>query len=392
MNLIDAGVLALLVIGLISGARAGFLGPVLGLVGAAIGFGLALLLATLFSDQLAVIEQPMRAIVTLVGLGAFVIVGEAVGAAGGTTMSHSLWKSGLRPLDAVGGAVVGVAHVALLVWLIGGMLAAGMAPSLASAARESVALRIAGERLPPPTIVAGQLIALLDTTGLPPLFAGFEPAPAPPVDLPPDAESSGAGASRRSPAPRASRARAAARARWSGAASSSPRRTWSPTRTSSPAATTRPSRSVARSTTPSWSPSIPTPTSPSLSVPDARAPALQLSETAPTRGTTGVALGYPGGGDLTTTPAGVTAAFRAGGPNIYGDGLNERSVVEMTAQIRRGNSGGPLVIAPGVVGGVVFGASRAAPDVGYAIGSDQALELLGPAIGSATAVDTGACL
>ena len=64
----------------------------------------------------------------------------------------------------------------------------------------------------------------------------------------------------------------------------------------------------------------------------------------------------------------------------------------MTAQIRRGNSGGPLVIAPGVVGGVVFGASRAAPDVGYAIGSDQALELLGPAIGSATAVDTGACL
>ena len=188
MNLIDAGVLALLVIGLISGARAGFLGPVLGLVGAAIGFGLALLLATVFSDQLAVIEQPMRAIVTMVGLGAFVIVGEAVGAAGGTTMSHSLWKSGLRPLDAVGGAVVGVAHVALLVWLIGGMLAAGMAPSLASAARESVALRIAGERLPPPTIVAGQLIALLDTTGLPPLFAGFEPAPAPPVDLPADAE------------------------------------------------------------------------------------------------------------------------------------------------------------------------------------------------------------
>ena len=105
MNLIDAGVLALLVIGLISGARAGFLGPVLGLVGAAGGFGLALLLATLFRDQLAVIEQPMRAITTLVGLGAFVIVGEAVGAAAGTTMSHSLWKSGLRPLDAVGGAV-----------------------------------------------------------------------------------------------------------------------------------------------------------------------------------------------------------------------------------------------------------------------------------------------
>ena len=391
MNLIDAGVLVLVVIGLISGARAGFLGPVLGLVGAAIGFGLALLLATVFSDQLAVIEQPMRAVATLVGLGAFVIVGEAVGAAGGTTMSHSLWKSGLRPLDAVGGAVVGVAHVALLVWLIGGMLAAGMAPSLASAARESVALRIAGERLPAPTIVAGQLIALLDTTGLPPLFAGFEPAPAPPVDLPPDAESRALAESAI-----ASTARIASTGCGEGQVVGSGFFV-SPTDVVTNAhvvaggddTTVTIGGAVHHAFVVAFDPDTDLAL---LSVPDARAPALQLSETAPTRGTTGVALGYPGGGDLTTTPAAVTAAFRAGGPNIYGDGLNERSVVEMTAQIRRGNSGGPLVIAPGVVGGVVFGASRTAPEVGYAIGSDQALELLGPAIGSATAVDTGACL
>ena len=129
-----------------------------------------------------------------------------------------------------------------------------------------------------------------------------------------------------------------------------------------------------------------------LRVATARARALRLSDSAPARGTTGVALGYPGGGDLTVTPAAVTAAFNAGGPDIYGDGISERSVVEMTAQIRPGNSGGPLVIAPGVVGGVVFGASRAAPDVGYAIGADQALERLGPAIGSTTPVGTGACL
>ncbi len=188
MNIIDAGVLVLLLIGLISGARAGFLGPVLGLVGAAIGFALALVLAGLFRDQLATIEQPMRAVTTLVALGAFVVAGEALGAAGGTMMSLHLWKSGLRPLDAVGGALVGAAHVALLVWLLGGMLAIGMAPSLSAAARDSLTLRIVAERLPSPTVVAGRLLAQLDTTGLPPLFAGFEPAPAPPVELPADAE------------------------------------------------------------------------------------------------------------------------------------------------------------------------------------------------------------
>ncbi|MFN2419424.1 MAG: trypsin-like peptidase domain-containing protein, partial [Candidatus Limnocylindria bacterium] len=129
-----------------------------------------------------------------------------------------------------------------------------------------------------------------------------------------------------------------------------------------------------------------------LSVPGAGAPALTLSAMAPARATTGVALGHPGGGALTVTPAAVTAAYRAGGPNIYGDGITDRSVVEMTADIRRGNSGGPLVTAPGVVGGVVFGASLATPEVGYAIGADQALERLGPALGSTSAVGTGACL
>src|SRR5688572_4393622 len=130
MNLFDAGVLLLLLLGLVSGARAGFLGPVLGLVGAAIGFGLALLLASLFRDQLASIEQPVRAIATLLGLGAFVVLGEASGAAIGASMSFSLRRSALRPFDAVGGAFVGVAHVLLLVWLVAGMLAAGMAPTL----------------------------------------------------------------------------------------------------------------------------------------------------------------------------------------------------------------------------------------------------------------------
>jgi S1-C subfamily serine protease len=67
-------------------------------------------------------------------------------------------------------------------------------------------------------------------------------------------------------------------------------------------------------------------------------------------------------------------------------------VVEMRAAIQRGNSGGPLMVAPGAVGGVVFGASRIAPTVGYAIGSDEAVERIGPSIGSTAAVDTGACL
>ncbi|MGH2381256.1 MAG: MarP family serine protease [Candidatus Limnocylindria bacterium] len=391
MNLIDAGVLVLFLIGMIAGARAGFLGPVLGLIGAAIGLGLAILLATLFREQLAVIEQPLRALATLVMLGAFVLVGEATGAAVGASMSHGIRSIGLRPLDALGGAVVGVAHVVVLVWLIGGMLAVGMAPALGSVARDSTALRLASERLPAPTVVAGRLLALLDTTDLPPLFAGFEPTPAPPVDLPADAEARALAESAL-----ASTARITTSGCGAGLSvgsgffvSTTNVVTNAHVVAGGSETTVTIGGAVHAATVVAFDADADLAL---LSVPDAAAPPLQLSSTAPARATTGVALGYPGGGDLIVTPAAVTAAYRAGGPNIYGDGIAERSVVEMTAQIRRGNSGGPLVIAPGVVGGVVFGASRTAPQVGYAIGSDQALERLGTFIGSTTAVGTGACL
>ena len=193
MNVLDILVLVLLALGVVAGARAGFFGPVLGLVGAVGGFALALFLATILREPLAQIEQPMRALVTLLGLGAFVISGEAVGAAIGATMSREIRGSPLRPLDAFGGAAVGAAHVVLLVWLFGGMLAAGMAPNLAPLARDSVAIRLTTGQLPPPMALAGRLLSLLDTTDLPPLFTGLEPPPAEPVDLPADEETRGRG-------------------------------------------------------------------------------------------------------------------------------------------------------------------------------------------------------
>ena len=129
-----------------------------------------------------------------------------------------------------------------------------------------------------------------------------------------------------------------------------------------------------------------------LYVPGAGAPTLELSAEVPGRGTAAAALGYPGGGDLTVTAAAVTATYDFVGPDIYGNGSHGHSVVELRGEIRRGNSGGPLVTAPGVVGAVVFGASRTSAEVGYAIGADEARESIGPFIGSTAPVGTGACL
>jgi S1-C subfamily serine protease len=391
MNPLDIIVLALLVLGVLSGARAGFLGPVIGLAGAIAGFGLALLLASVLRDQLGQIEQPTRALVTLLGLGALVLGGEALGAGVGATMSHTLRNSLLRPFDALGGAIVGAAHVVLLVWLIGGALAAGMAPTVAGMARESVALAVVSERLPPPLTVAGRLLALLDTTDLPPLFGGLEPIPAEPVDLPDDAAARALAESGL-----ASTARVAATGCGPGISIGSGFFV-SPTHAVTNAHVVAGSSDTTITLGGQVYPAAvvayePTADLALLHVPGASAPALRLAPENPARGSTGVALGYPGGGDLTVTSAAVTAAYRITGPDIYGGGAHDRSVVELRAAIRQGNSGGPLVVEPGVVGGVIFGGSRLSPEVGYAIGSDEAAQRLGPAIGSTQAVATGDCL
>ena len=135
MNLFDALVIGLLVLAALAGARAGFFGPVLGLAGAILGFALALVVASVFREPLATIEQPTRALATLIGLGAFVLIGEALGATIGSQMSHGLRGTLLKPFDAIGGAVVGAAHVILFVWIVGGMLALGLAPALSASHR-----------------------------------------------------------------------------------------------------------------------------------------------------------------------------------------------------------------------------------------------------------------
>ena len=391
MNLFDAIVILLLLFAAFAGARAGFFGPVLGLAGAVGGFALALFLASVLREPLAQVEQPMRALVTVLGLGAFVLTGEALGAAIGTQLSSGLRRSPFQAVDALGGAVVGAAHIALLVWLVSGMLAMGMAPSLGLLARDSVAVEIATERLPAPMSVAGRLLALIDTTDLPPLFGGLEPPPAAPVDLPPDAE---AQALAQSALP--STARITSSGCGTGLAVGSGffvSATHAVTNAHVVAGSTGTTVTLGGATFDAVVVVFDEEADLALlHVPGAGAPPLQLASATPVRGTTGVALGYPGGGELTVTAAGVTASHDISGPNIYGQGSYERSVVELRSAIRRGNSGGPLVIEPGLVGGVIFGASRIDPDVGYAIGANEARDRLGPFIGSTAPVDTGACL
>ena len=118
---------------------------------------------------------------------------------------------------------------------------------------------------------------------------------------------------------------------------------------------------------------------------------LTVDTAVKTRGEMGVVLGYPGGGPLTSSSAGVMDTFEAQGRDIYNQGVTTRLVYEIAAIVRPGNSGGPLVDLKGNAIGVVFSRSTTNPDVGFALAMPAVNQEIVAAQNSTAQVSTGAC-
>jgi S1-C subfamily serine protease len=329
----------------------------------------------------------------LIGLIAAVGIGESLGGAVGRSIAGHLGTGLLGAADRTAGAGFGVIQVLLIVWLTGSLLAEGPVPRLAETAGGSTAVGTLALFLPPPTELAGGLGGWLDTTGLPDVFVGFEPLPAPPVARPND------------PAARAIAAVAEASTLKVTAATCG----FSSVGTgfvvangyvvtnahvvagvgSHPVRVTVPGGRVLDAVPVVFDPDLDVAL---LRVPGLLAVPLRFAAADPDRAALGATLGYPGGGALTIVPAAVTGRYPATGYDIYGRDKVRRQIIELRAAIDRGDSGGPLVLTDGTVGGVVFAEARTNPDVGYALSATEVQKRVAPGIGSRTAVDTGSCL
>jgi S1-C subfamily serine protease len=392
VNLVDLGILVLLAIAIVAGWNSGFFPQLLGLAGAVLG-GLAVVLALpVARDVLDRLDPALRAVGVLAVLLVAVAVGEGLGSSLGIAAKRRIGGGVIGKVDNVGGAFIGLAQGILVVWLVGGAIAAGPIPRFAATAQRSVVVRTISSVLPPPTAFVDQLGRWLDATSLPDLFIGLEPFPAAPVDTPTNAD-----ANRIARTAEAStvQVRAAACGQISSGTGFLVRR-------DGYIVTNAHVVAGSRAVVVSFDGGSPIAAGvvlfdPRLDVallhaPGLTAPALAFATSSPARGTVGAALGHPGGAALVVIPAAVSNTYEADGRDIYGTGRVTRRIVELRAAIKRGDSGGPLILRDGTVGGIVYAEALTDPTVGYALGPVDVAMRVQPAFGASTIVPTGACI
>ncbi len=118
---------------------------------------------------------------------------------------------------------------------------------------------------------------------------------------------------------------------------------------------------------------------------------LKLATSIQPRGTVGGVLGFPGGGNFTSTEAAILRQMTAQGLNIYGQRNVSRQIYELQAKIEKGDSGGPVVGTDGTVIGVTFAQSLSTPGIGYALTSISVRPGLATAMTRTAEIGTGQC-
>jgi S1-C subfamily serine protease len=120
-------------------------------------------------------------------------------------------------------------------------------------------------------------------------------------------------------------------------------------------------------------------------------PPLPLASTLPP-GSNAVVDGYPYGGPFTTGAARVLSVTSTAVDDIYGEPGGTREIYTLAADVREGNSGGPLVTRSGTVAGVVFARSAELANVGYAMTMTELAPVAAQAPSLGTPVAPGSCV
>jgi S1-C subfamily serine protease len=334
-------------------------------------------------------SQASRIVVTLGTTLGCALVLLTVGEYIGVRLKHKALRMRINILDNSFGAVLGVISLLLSAWLIAAILNSLPSASLRTELHYSRILTRLNKHLPTaPTIVA-DLGHLIDPNGFPQVFIGNEPTPPANISLPTASDLRAAVTRDQASVVKVEGQGCGGVVEGSGFVVASDEVA---TNAHVVAGIRQPyvqdGHGMRRATVIWFDPELDFAV---LRVGNLAGPKLLIASSQAPAGTPAAVLGYPGGGPFTAGQASVLDEFMATGRDIYGQGTTNRNVYEIHADVRPGNSGGPLVNQDGSVIGVVFAQSSSYQNVGYALTTNKIISEISQATAQSQPVSTGQC-
>jgi S1-C subfamily serine protease len=102
--------------------------------------------------------------------------------------------------------------------------------------------------------------------------------------------------------------------------------------------------------------------------------------------------GYPFGGPFSASGASIISVGVATVDDIYGKTPSDRDVYTLGADVREGDSGGPVLTGEGAVAGIVFARNSTTANVGYAMTMTEIAPVIARAASLTESVATGDCI
>lgn len=394
VSVVDVVVLAVAVAGAIGGWRRGAVVGVASIGGLACGFWLGGLAVSPVLGWLSTTAPSMaehRILVSGVVLfgSALVLQSAAFGAA--AALRRRLVGRGVRGIDSLAGAAVGVATVGLVVWLAAGFVRTTPLPDAHEAVAQSKVVGGLDRVAPVPSSRAlGSAADALERAGFPRVFHGrpeqVESVDAPDGQIPPAVRDASDSVVRII----ASSDRCGYGSQGSGWVASGDRVvTNAHVVAGAERIAVRPhdGGSQVQAQLIAFDPDSDVAV---LQVDGLDAEPLPIAEPLE-RGDPAFAAGYPGNGSFEHSPARVRQVTVALGLDIHGFGPAERQIYSLRTIVESGDSGGPLLDRAGRVAGMVFARSTTDPQTGYALTMAEVRPVLQASAASGS-VASGPCL
>jgi len=388
VQLFDLVLLVVLFLALMAGLSRGLLATLGGLIGLVVGGVAAFWAVPAVNDLLPTSEW--RGPVSIVVAVLLPLFGASIGAGMGRGLRQGVDRTSLRPLERLLGGIANVGVVALALSFVGNAVSATGAPGVASAVSSSAVLRTI-DNLTPPAVgrPLAEMRAIVLDDGLPRLNILMVPRDTPVVPAV-DLDDPALEASAQSVARISGIAYACGKSSTGSGFVVAPDRLVTNAHVVAgvdrpvielPGGAVREGRVVYFDAVDDLA---------VIAVEGLAADPLAIAPTLSV-GDRAVVQGYPYGGPFTSGSAGVLSVSTVRVPDAYGAGGARREVYSLAAEVRPGNSGGPLLTTGGEVAGVIFARDDSEQNIGYAMTSAELLPVAAQATELDTAVSTGQC-